>query len=1055
MSNRRGKPQSARFVRSFLAGASAVALCSAMALSAHAQDGEADDGEEEVVLDSVVVTGIRASLQDAQDIKRNADTFVDAITASDIGALPDRSVSEALQRVPGVSVIRFAGPNDPDHFAVEGSGVVIRGLPFVRSELNGRDVFGANSGGVLGFEDVSPELLGSVQVFKNQSADLIEGGIAGTIDLRTRVPFDHAGQLVSFSVEANYGDFREQVTPSASALYSNNWETDLGRFGILANASYNELKSRADGTQLANFRDVNGNFIPTGVSLRSQDFDRDRESYAAALQWESPDRKWLATAQFLRSDSTLQWGENVIETAADGSGDPANFDATDFVFDDDGVFESGTISDNSQWRGPNATAALLGATGGQQLNLFRERFEEDITNDFGFNLKFSPTENLRFNLDLQYIDSSAEIIDFTVHTSFFAPFRVDGAGGGVPGVSFLLPDGADAGYFQDLDNYFIRSALDHTTQNDAEEIAFRGDVEYDFSDGGWLKSVRAGVRYANQDTDLRQSDFNWGNVSEVWTGTQISNVANPTGDFNDTVSILQLSNPALAGLFGGFEFNNFQRGSLDDTGLGGFVPTYIGPSVDDFQGFQDVRALFSQLGGLRGSIACGGAYNPLTLRTDCTNGDQLVAGTPFLQSEIGQLERDNLALYTRVDFGTDSLFGSSIGVDGNAGVRYVRTDRTITAAQLLPAFDSLFNPDTVELCDPAILAMRPGQNRPGFCDLDLAALQGVFGDGNINIIPINVDYDEWLPSLNLRFDLNNGHFIRFAASRTLSRPGVDQLNQRPTVGLLPDTVTADGAGGEIRTFTGFQGSQSGNAALRPQTAFNLDLSYEWYFNDTGSVTLTGFYKSIDDFISFNPQSVIGPDGLPITIGGQAIQFNTEQNVDENGKLKGFEIGYQQFYDFLPGIFSGIGTQFNYTFIDADGVDPVVNTDLPLDDQPIPNFAVDFGVFPRVSRHNINAIGLYEYGPFQGRLAYNWRSTFQVTPRDVIFPFSTIQQPSTGQLDASVFYNINENWKVGLQGVNLLDDVTKTTQTINEDGLRGARSFFRNDRRFSVILRATF
>ena len=344
--------------------------------------------------------------------------------------------------------------------------------------------------------------------------------------------------------------------------------------------------------------------------------------------------------------------------------------------------------------------------------------------------------------------------------------------------------------------------------------------------------------------------------------------------------------------------------------------------------------------------------------------------------------------------------------------------------------------------------MRPGQNRPGFCDLDLASLQGVFGDGNVNIIPINVDYDEWLPSLNLRFDLNNGHFIRFAASRTLSRPGVDQLNQRPSVGLLPDTVTADGAGGEIRTFTGFVGSQSGNAALLPQTAFNLDVSYEWYFNDTGSVTLTGFYKSIDDFISFSPQSVIGPDGTPITISGQEILFNTEQNVEENGKLRGFELAYQQFYDFLPGAFSGLGTQFNYTFIDADGVDPEVGP-------AVPNFEADLGIFPRVSRHNINVIGLYEYGPFQGRLAYNWRSTFQVTPQDVIFPFSTIQQPSTGQFDASVFYNINENWKVGLQGVNLLDDVTRTTQTISEDGLRAPRSFFRNDRRFSVILRATF
>src|SRR5690348_3493783 len=85
---------------------------------------------------AIVVTGIRASLANSQNIKRNSDTVVDAITAQDIGALPDRSVTEALQRVPGVAINRFAGTSDPDHFSAEGSGVTIRGLTFVASEFN-------------------------------------------------------------------------------------------------------------------------------------------------------------------------------------------------------------------------------------------------------------------------------------------------------------------------------------------------------------------------------------------------------------------------------------------------------------------------------------------------------------------------------------------------------------------------------------------------------------------------------------------------------------------------------------------------------------------------------------------------------------------------------------------------------------------------------------------------------------------------------------------------------------------------------------------------------
>src|SRR5438445_6117491 len=115
---------------------------------------------------AIIVTGIRQSLRSAQQIKRNSDTIVDSITAQDIGALPDRSVTEALQRVPGVAINRFAGSSDPDHFSAEGSGVVIRGLTFVRSEFNGRDTFSTGVyGQAINFSDVPPELLGSVEVY--------------------------------------------------------------------------------------------------------------------------------------------------------------------------------------------------------------------------------------------------------------------------------------------------------------------------------------------------------------------------------------------------------------------------------------------------------------------------------------------------------------------------------------------------------------------------------------------------------------------------------------------------------------------------------------------------------------------------------------------------------------------------------------------------------------------------------------------------------------------------------------------------------------------------
>ena len=119
-----------RFQRlAVLTTASTIALCAAQPAFAQAVEKADDAPESAETEDAIVVTGYKKALANSQSIKRDADTFVDVITSEDIGALPDRSVAEALQRVPGVNISRFEQRNDPDRFSVEGSGVVIRGLP--------------------------------------------------------------------------------------------------------------------------------------------------------------------------------------------------------------------------------------------------------------------------------------------------------------------------------------------------------------------------------------------------------------------------------------------------------------------------------------------------------------------------------------------------------------------------------------------------------------------------------------------------------------------------------------------------------------------------------------------------------------------------------------------------------------------------------------------------------------------------------------------------------------------------------------------------------------
>jgi len=153
-----------------------LALLSASGLAlfaaglAQAQQATQDNTD----IQEVVVTGNRAAIQNALETKRNAEEIVDSISAVDIGALPDRSVTEALQRVPGISIGRTDEPRDIDRLNVEGSGVQIRGLSWVRTELNGRDTFGAKNGRSLGWEDVTPELAAGVDVYKNPSADIVE-----------------------------------------------------------------------------------------------------------------------------------------------------------------------------------------------------------------------------------------------------------------------------------------------------------------------------------------------------------------------------------------------------------------------------------------------------------------------------------------------------------------------------------------------------------------------------------------------------------------------------------------------------------------------------------------------------------------------------------------------------------------------------------------------------------------------------------------------------------------------------------------------------------------
>jgi TonB-dependent receptor len=1094
------------------AGASALVVGSALCGgTAFAQDEEqVEDDTPPAPETEIIVSGIRQSLESAQRIKRDSDTVVDAITAQDIGALPDRSVTEALQRVPGVAINRFAGSNDPDHFSVEGSGVVVRGLNFVRSEFNGRTAFAAGVGGqALNFADVPAELLGSVVISKNATAETIEGGLAGTVNLNTRKPFDNNGFKIAFSAEANYGDFAEEWTPTFSGLISNTWDTEIGRFGLLVSGSYSQIKARADGLQVANYQIRDGSLVnaantdgvqvcrnplpsgnntntlpppgsacgvfgatgadgfadydpfrvaPVGGQFRTQNFDRKRDGIAVSAQFESIDERTVITAEFIRSHSTNRWGEYTYETAPDlaeystyplgcqqngngpnvinpggGTGDPtARAECpvggfTDYQYSDTGLFQSGYIVNASNgWRGNPGTSPFVPIGGLQQSIASRQVNDEIANEDWSLNLRSELTDRLTIELDAQYATSRKQNLDFSIFGASFADQELD-ISGDLPVViphkpQFLgyvwstpgadLANASEAEYFNDPRFQFWRAAMDHIEDSDGEQFAFQGDLTYEFDEDSFIRRAKIGARYQDRDQTVRYTTYNWGMLSETWSGNRPVNFADTDPSQSER-----------------YDFPNFFRGQVPGP-PGAFY--YNGDLIGDYDGsVAFIRTIQDQARALGG----GPTWVPLAGRGGA------IDGTPFIADDIQPVAQQDSAAYLQLDFGSDDLLGG-VRLSGNIGVRYVNSSISSQGTVGVPTRQQLNIEDPFSVrCAAVVPPGSPPGTPPavpgGVCVLGAQGYADLqqFATGLTTFDDAKFSYDYWLPSLNLKFGLSDDLILRLAGSKVLSRPDNANIRNFLTVGL--------GTSGELT-------ATAGNPFLKPATAWQFDASLEWYFAPVGSITLNGFYKDIENFFY---QEISTRD---ITSNGvtREVLVRGPANFDGHGKIKGFELAYQQTYEFLPAPFDGLGVNANYTYIDSSGLpNTFLNTGAPVNESTVPpgNLPLE-----QLSRHNVNATVFYEKGPVSLRAAYNWRSRFLLTASDVIFPYYSIFNEDTGQLDASIFFNVTPDIRIGVQGVNLLNEVTRTSQAYTGDpDVLAPRSFFMNDRRFSFIVRGNF
>ena len=271
-----------------------------------------------------------------------------------------------------------------------------------------------------------------------------------------------------------------------------------------------------------------------------------------------------------------------------------------------------------------------------------------------------------------------------------------------------------------------------------------------------------------------------------------------------------------------------------------------------------------------------------------------------------------------------------------------------------------------------------------------------------------------LPSLNLRFKLRDDLQLRFAASKAVTYPDFTQIS--PSRSILPAQGLATG----------------GNPNLKPTKADQVDSSLEYYFAEASSLTFDLFYKRLTDFVlQETQQDAFVQNGKEFNLTG-AIN-------GPSGSIKGTEIAYQQFLDFLPGWLNGIGYQLNYTYVDATAPSAVEGSTTTL---------------PGLSKNNFNVIAIYEKGPVSFRAAYTWRSQFYTSlyagTTGAVSP-DPVFTKQFGWLDASLNYAVTNQWTVYATGSNLLrtrlvqfygQQTIPNSYTINDrEGLLGVRFKF--------------
>jgi TonB-dependent receptor len=865
-------------------------------------------------IEKVTISGFRSSLESALKEKRDDNGIVDVIKAEDMGKFPDTNLAESLQRVPGVVIDRDAG---------EGRTITVRGLgpDFTRVRINGIEAL-ATTGGTdssggnnrsRGFDfNVFPsDLFSTLTVRKSSSADVDEGSLGATVDLRTPRPFDFTGFKASASAEGRYNDLSKSTDPKAAFIISNTFADRT--IGALLSAAYSKRHLFEEGFSTVrwdNGPSSGGWCTPTGVTPANP------------------------------SNSTATTCGPAAQGVARIPGTPATIDAYNQANDPNNFHPRlpryGRLTHDQERSG--AVAALQWRATKDTLLSFDYVYSKlDATRheDFLEALSFSRTAGQGGKpqtsvLDTQYAGNGALLYGLYNGVDIRAESRYDELT-----TTFKQPTLSLEHDFNDrlrltgqvgrADSEF-RNPIQTTTTLDAINV---NGYAIDFRGNDRLPSIT----YPFDPT--KPNPLTIVGVPQVTSGTQPSTIANTTSseirirpqgsDNKIDVAHFELAWDAIPNALtvkGGpdykkYEFTTFEyrRANLNDTIFSPPAGTSVASLTTTISGFGSSLNLPSSVPTswvIPDLNAIANAYN---IYCNCIQSGPAGGPGDFTLSSITNTNaRGNNRAVTEKDTGAFLMgdFSTSLWnlpIRGNFGLRYVKTEQSASGYQ---------------------------------------------ATNNGTLVTIENDYSDTLPSLNLAINVTRDFIVRLAAAKVMARPGLGNLSP----------------GGTINT-TGNLSISIGNPYLKPFRAKTYDSSFEYYFGPNSFFGVGLFYKDVDTYIQSLVTSVpYNQTGLPLSLlpsnfnGSEVFALTTPVNT-KGGPVKGYEVNYQQAFTFLPSFMRYFGTLLNYTHVESR-IDYLVS---PTSTATVTNDLIN------LSPNSWNATLYYDDGRFSARVSGAWRDRF--------------------------------------------------------------------------------